>query len=323
MNRKAVGINFLVATIVVAIAMMVANLLFTPVFETGNHLGLALPSPNLWQLQYPASWIINTVMIIATVPFLIFFNKKFNFVQGPDMVAPVAFLLLTATNFFISREFCSSTLVLWVNLICLRVLFDTFKSSNATQEHFLIATFLSVGSMVQYAFIPMIAAYAIAAVVMKSMHFKEVLAYLLGLVAPYWVALGCGLLSFSDFSVPSLINIFTDASFSTRFFIMTVGIGIMFLVCSLLCMNNAVRLWAGNTPIRCMNYAINIVGYASAICMIVDFNNLTAYTATLNLWMAVQVGNLFALFRIRKPRLLMLIISLIIIAFWLFALIYI
>ena len=35
----------------------------------------------------------------------------------------------------------------------------------------------------------------------KVLRIKETVAYIMGLVAPYWVALGFGLVSFSDFNV--------------------------------------------------------------------------------------------------------------------------
>lgn len=301
MNRTTVGTPVLIFAIVLAILMMTVTFMAIPFQHIDSAYGIALPSPNLWDLSSGLSWALNLAGLLGCVPLMLLLNKKFNVVQGNGFVPPAMFILLCGANLFISRSFCSSTLLVLVNIICLWVLFDTDKKRNATQDFFFIATLLALGAMIQYAFIPMIVVYIAGGIIMRSLRFKEAVAFLLGLIAPYWVAIGLGLTPLVSYALPHLSNLFSYIGAKTDLFITLIYIGLIFLISSVLCMSNAMLLYAGNTRIRRMNNCINVLGYVSAICMIADFNNLPAYMATLNLWMAVQTGNLFALHRIRYP----------------------
>lgn len=292
-----------------AIAMLVCTLLFMPELRLEGQFGICLPSPNLWNITFPSSWIVNTVIVLGAAPLLLFFNKKFNFVQGAGMALPSAFLVLICGNPLITRYFCASTLLLAFNAIGIWMLTETYGKRNATQDYFVIATFISIGSMVQYAFLPMILVYLIGGLFLKSLRVKEVFAFCLGLVAPYWVGVGMGLIPPQNFRMPEFVDIFTYLGQTSDMAAMLICTGVAFLCCTILSLNNAVHLYAGNSKIRRINNMINALGYICALCMAVDFNNLTTYVGSLYVWMAVQVGNLFALHRIQRPHLLLSLLA--------------
>lgn len=320
MNRNSIGVPGLVAAMAIAVVMMIVSRFCLPHLISVNDFGICLPSPNLWGLAGTAGWIANIIMLIGATPLLVTINKKYNFVKGNGMTFPIIFILLAASNAFISNGFGTSTLLLYANILCLPVLFDTIRSKNSTQEYFLIATVLSLGSMVQYAFLPMAIAYLACGLVMRSLAFRELIAFLLGIIAPYWVAVGLGLVPLSSFRTPGLANIFYELPSKADIFIVLLSTGIFFLAAALICMNNAMILFAGNSGVRRMNNCINIIGFSSALCMMADFNNLFAYSASLYLWIGVQAGNLFALHKLPKPRIALAIISAGIIALYIWEL---
>ncbi|MCM1378169.1 MAG: hypothetical protein NC097_07340 [Clostridium sp.] len=316
MNRSAVGASAFITTLVVAAILIIVNMTWGPTPPRGEQMGLCLNSPDLWFPSSALSGIVNTLLILVAAPAMLLLNKRFNFVRGESMLFPSIFLMLTATNVFITPGVCSSTILLVVNLICLALLFDTASKRNATQDFFIIATLISIGSMCQYAFLPMIPAFIIGGLLLRKLNFKELMAFGMGLVAPYWAVLGLGIVSISDFHLPVLKNIFSMVNDRTDLFMTLVETGLLFLVAVLLCMNNAMRLYAGNSGIRLMNNTVNTLGFLCALCMMVDFDNLFAYVATLNFWIAVQFGNLYALYRLPKPGLLLFILSLLLIAIY-------
>lgn len=308
--RRSIGNKALYWAIALSVAMLAATLLLMPVPSIASDFGICLPSPNLWPLRYPADWILNSALLFIIIAAVFFCNKHFNFVQGNGLTLPIVLMTLLAGNPFISRVFCSSTLLLGAVTLCLWILFGTWEKRNATQDYFTVATIMSLGSMMQYAFIPMTAAMIAAGALLKSLRLKETLAFLLGLVAPYWVAVGLGLVPLTAFHLPTLDNIFhAGPAASPDFFLMLAGTGLLFVFCALLNATDAVRLYAGNSRIRCMNSAISSIGYVAALCMLLDYNNLLAYAGILYLWMAVQAGNLFALHRLHRPNLLLLILG--------------
>lgn len=289
--------------------MTVVTLILIPhPIPTSGH-GISLPSPELWVNHYPATWILNTVLLFACGGTMLFCNKKFNFLQSNGFPMVMALIVLMAGNPYITVHLGTSTLLCLVNITALWTLFNTYRCNNATQYYFLIATSLSLGSMFQYAFVPMILVYPIGGIMLKSLRIKEALAYLMGLVAPYWIGLGLGLLSPADLSIPAIETIFTKGVGSTCHMVMLLASGLFFLFCSLLSLNNAVRLYAGNSKIRHLNNTINVLGYLSFLCILIDYGNMQAYLGTLYLWMAVQIGNLFSLHRMRQPSLVICILA--------------
>lgn len=303
MNRTVFSSEGLVTSTIIALAMIgVALFFFSPALPLSD-FGICIPSPSLWKFPIPLSIGLNIFLLIGVIILLISINRRYILVQGGGMMLEMAFISLVAANPFISASFNASTLLLLVNVISMSVLFGTFRKLNATQDFFFIATLLSVGSMMQYAFVPMIPAYIIGGFFLGSLRFKEFLAFGMGLIAPYWVALGLGIIDIADFRTPTLLSIFTNENARLDILIMMIATGLTLLLATFMSLNNAVRLFAGNSRIRKCNNVLNILGYLCALCMLIDFNNFFAYQGTFYLWCAVQTGNFLYFNRLRHPRL--------------------
>lgn len=283
-------------------------------------MGICLPSPNLWPLTPISGWIINLALLGATAVALYFINKAYAFVPASRTLLSALFLLMSTSVPWIGGMLTSSSLVAPAALACLAILFSCFKSRNATQEVFVMATILSLGSMIQYAFLFLIVPMVFIALLFKCFHIKEAVALALGLLAPYWVTVGMGIIPLDNFAMPRLINLF-DVTMSTgaRFFSL-VNLGITAVVAFILAIYNSVKLYAGNPRRRLFNIAFNIMGLAMIIFMICDFYNFTAYIVTFYLCCAVQIADMFALWNIRRPWIVALTICLIYISFYIAAL---
>lgn len=297
---KGIGKTGMVLAAIAAGTMCVLSYLFGPESRLSGELGICLRSPNLWELPPLWSWAINTagIALITIGAFLL--NRHFNFIRSTQPVLPALFLVLTASNPWITGYLSTSTLVCAVNLMSLSVLFGCFKKRNATQEMFLIGTMISVGSMVQYAFIPYIIPYIIGAIVMKAFRLKEFLAMTMGILAPYWVGLGLGIIHPDWFRMPEITNLFRGFAAAPDLFILMASVGIASFFGVLLGLNNSIKLYAGNSRINALNMAVSLVGATSILCVIIDFSNMMAYIATLYFTVGVQVANLCALWHIRR-----------------------
>ena len=157
-RSKGIGKTGLVLAVMAMIAMTAVSYLLRPDSRLSGELGICLPSPNLWEINPVSSWIINTVLTGAVAFGAFFLNRTHNFIRSTQPVLPVMFLLLAGSNPWINYYLSSSTLICAINLISLSILFGEYNSRNATQPMFAIGTFMSVGSMFQYAFLPMIVA---------------------------------------------------------------------------------------------------------------------------------------------------------------------
>lgn len=287
---------------VITLALLILTLFLFPPVITGGDLGLCLPSPNQWAMPRFVSWLINSVLIFMSASLLASANKKYNFISQTESVMPVSLLIILSCNCLLSATLTTSTLLLICNVLALFILISTYEERNATREFFILATLCSIGSMFQYAFLFMIPVYIGGGLLMKSFRIREFIAFVFGLIAPYWIAVGMGMISPFSFQLPERLTIVSKGAVANDIFLTLVAGGILALMGFILSLYNGVRLFSRNSRLRCMHLAFNVMGYVSILAIIFDFSNFTAYFGTLSLWVAVELAAMLHLYNIRHPE---------------------
>lgn len=307
--RSGIGIPGVVLAVLIASAMCVLSLIFHPVEIQTVQYGLCLPSPDSWDINPILSWIINFIILGAMTLLLWVINKNYNFVRTTEPALIVIFLIMVASNPFFTQAINTSMLLGLANLICISIVFDSYSSRNATQQMFILGLVSGLGSMFQYAFLPMAFIYFIWALFMKVMRIKETLALLIGVGCPYWIGLGSGLLRWSQFHFPSLNSLFVFGKDHSDFIFLIAGIAFAIGLGFILTLINSMKLYAGNSKVNAMNLCISALGAGSAICVFLDFDNMLAYIITLYMTCAVQIANICALWNPKMPWLVSVIPS--------------
>lgn len=295
-NDLTAGPGSMTAGAVAAILMIAATALLMPSLRSDAELGLCLTLPT--DLLPPILGCgINALMIALAVVLAFFFNKKHSFVRSTEPILPTAMAVILASNPVNTSYLGTPVVMLLVNLVCLDIMMKSYGTENATNSMFAVATYLSVGSMIQYAFLPLMLIYPVMGVMAKVMRLKETVAYVMGLVAPYWVGLGLGLISIFDFRVPRfLVDIpNADGNFLLLVFISLCTLALVGIVMTI---NNAMVIYAGNLKVQSFNNMINLLGLTCGVCMLIDFDNFGAYASSFCFAVAVQISNFFAMRRL-------------------------
>lgn len=299
MQREAIGREGMILFSVVALAMMIAAFFAHSQAPLTGDMGICLPSPNSWPISSGWSWTLNLAVTAISTLVIYLINRQYNFLGNADAVVCSMFLVITASNPWVSGLFTSSAILVLANLLSLSLLFGCYQKRNPTQDLFIIATILSIGSMFQYAFIFFIPVYIIGTIILKCFGIKELSAIIIGLVAPYWVGIGLGLIPLDSFKMPGLTNLFAGYASKSGLFVGILSISFTGLLALILALYNGVKLYAGNTRRRLFNSVVNLLGAVCIICMLIDFNNLITYIETLYLICAIQLANLFNLRNVR------------------------
>lgn len=308
--KKGIGKTGLALAALVAIAESVLCLLFNPVSINPVQYGLCLPSPDTWGFEPIGSWIINN-LIIALVALLLFLvNKTYNFVRTTEPVLPALFLIMTTSSPLFTTAINTSVLLCMANVVCMGIIFDSYDSKNATREIFMIGVVIGFGSMVQYAFLPMAFVYLLWTLFMKVLRIKETLAFIAGILCPYWIALGTGWIGFDNFHFPSLSPLLDMNADPSEFFIFLSGIALAASLGFILSFVNSIKLYAGNSKVNAMNLCVSTLGAAAVVCILVDFDNMEAYVVTLYMACAIQIANICALWNPKMPWIVTVIPSL-------------
>ena len=297
-----------VASGAVAITLLLLTLFLFPMNVPGGDLGICLPSPNEWDIPRIPSRIANALLILLAVVLFWLANKKFNFIPEPKPLTSVTLLLQLASNPLSTSFLSTSTLLLLCNVVVFSIIISTYEAPFSTREFFLAGTFPAIGAMVQYSFIVMVPVYIGAGLLMKSMRFREFIAFLLGLLAPYWIAVGLGWVSPFAFRFPDSLMIVNRGAIAGDIFLMLLEVGILALVGFILSLYNGVRLLSRNSRFRSIHTSFNLMGYVSVLAIVFDFNNFVAYFGTLALWVAIQIGAVVHFYHIRHPQVALLLI---------------
>lgn len=301
MSYKAAGTPGFILSILLMLGMTALGLFEFPVDAPGESLGLCLLSPNLWNIPQPWSAIANAALLLAVAAGLIVFNKNYNFVGGHDLVYPAAFLVITASNPWLTHYLNASAILAAGNLLCLSILFSCYSRRDNQNASFYLASVIGWGSMVQYAFVPYALVYLLAAVMLKVMKGRDVIAYLLGLCAPYWILFGCGIVPVSSFHFPDVELYPLSFAPPVEVVTMLVATGFTMLLGIILLFNNAVSLGSTSSKARAFNRVVNFVGIASAIFMVLDFTNMMAYIPTMTIAVGIQLANAFSYASLKRP----------------------
>lgn len=299
-DRKQFGNAGLSLSLAIALALYGISFLLAPAPEITESFGIVLPSPEVWPILPLWSAAADVVLLLACAFGLYFLNKHFDFVKTTDKIIMAAILVMTASSPELTNRLNSSTIICAVNLVACALAFDTYKKANATQEMFVIATLLSVGSLIEYAFVPYILVYILAMPLMKVFRIKETIAFFMGLVAPYWIGIGSTLLPLGSFRFQPPEFLFTSSGISVDDFVLLLTLGLTALWMFMAGVNVIMKLYAGNARVLAMNNIMVLLGVVSAAGILLDAGNMLSYCATFYMSAAVVLADVFALWPMRK-----------------------
>ena len=299
MAVRSIGKGGMWLAVILAVGMSLAAYFLAPVEPATVNYGICLPSPGLWNLPPFLSWLLNLTVIGVITAILFLTNKTYNFIRTTEPALSAIFLIAATSLPWFTEYLNTSSLLCLVNVVSLGIIFGAYDRKNATQQIFVMGAMLGAGSMFQYAFLPMIPLYFLWALFLKVLRVKESLAFLLGIVSPYWITLGLGLVSFHDFHLPSLSPFFGSTADKTELLYLLIAAGFAAISGFLLSLTNGMKLYAGNSRVYVMNLCVMAMGLAAIICIFTDYENLTAYVMTLVVAMAVQFANICALWPVR------------------------
>lgn len=311
--------NRIIAIAVAFVLFLLTLILFAPI-SSGGDQGLCIASPNQWHLPKFIGWLLNTGLLVLSASVMASANKRYNFAQEPDTIMPLSLLLIMGCSCICTATLSTSTLLLFINVLSLFVIFSTYEDTNATRQFFVIATLPAIGAMIQYSFLVMIPVYIGAGMLMKSFRLRELVAFVFGLVAPYWIAVGLGWIPLGAFRMPEPLTVFSTAEVNEDIFISIIAVAIMGALGVILSLYNGLKLFMRNSRLRCMQMSVNLMGYACVLAVIFDFNNFVAYMGTLALWVAVEVATLVSLYEIRRPGVVLTVVTAVFLPFYILAL---
>ena len=129
---------------------------------------------------------------------------------------------------------------------------------------------------------------------MRIFTLRTVLAALLSIITPWWLLLGFGIVSPSDFHLPQIVSIFTSIDLGRAIVLLTtVALTVMLTVASYLL--TVLKLITYNAQTRARNGFLTLLTLVTAIAMVIDYSNLTAYLTLFNFCASFMLAHLITI----------------------------
>lgn len=271
-----------------------------------DNKGTVLSSPGLWIGSAMASMWVNLAIIAAITALMIFINKAYNIPRTITLLYATFFAILQTATPDITAVFQSGTLLAAVIVAAMTLMFSTFGMPTSRRRVFLVFFMLSSAVSVQYAFIIYIPIFLIACAQMRIFTLRTVLASLLGLITPWWILIGGGIVSPSDFHLPELTGI-SEITRSENFIVTVITAALTVLLAISAYLLSLLKLMTYNARMRACNGLLTLITFVTVIAMAADFTNFISYMTLLNCCTAFFLGHLFVIRN--SPRAWIVILS--------------
>lgn len=300
MNRVAIinrflggrGFNVVVTLLLVLLGVVYAFFADETIFV--NDSGLCLPSCNLWFGKGWMPFFVNAGCVVAIGYMLKHLNRLHGFIRADASMALSAFMLLEIATPGVIAWLFEGTVMLLVVLLSAYLVFNTYHKRLSQRSVFLVFFVLSLYSMFQCSALYLVIVAFLGFIQMQVMRLRGLIATLLGLLTPYWIFYGFGIISLEDFRIPEMYNLWFS-SYSVGSWMIVATCGLTALATLMLMTTNMVKIISYNAKRRACNGFFSVLTIATIIMAGVDYTNIFTYLPTLNLCLAIQVGHAFTM----------------------------
>ena len=226
--------------------------------------GIAFPSANLWIENARASMWVNTLLTLAVATLMVALNRTYNLLRTSTLLDASLFLL-----------------------------YSTYQSGYCRERIFLIFFMLSLATMTQYCYVVYIPVFIVGTAQMRIFNLKTLLATVMGLITPWFVLLGCGIVGFSELRFPDIAGAVASFSLAANFpLIVAVVVSAAMLVVGW-CLNFP-RMIAYNAHMRAYNGTLSVLSLVTLLALCFDFTNMAAYAPVAYMCAGFYIGRFFA-----------------------------
>ena len=298
---------------VMAVIVMIASAFYavatgavTPVSDDN---GTILPPVSEWISSPIMSLWANTGVILIIIAFMVYINKAYTIPRTITFIYATFFAVLQTATPEITARMGSGTLLAAIIMASMTLMFSVYSKPESRRRVFLVFFLLSSAIAVQYAFIVYIPVFIIACAQMRIFTLRTVLAALVGVITPWWLLFGAGIVTPGDFHLPHFVSVI-EAADSAETILLASTIALTVVLTMTAYALSLLKLITYNARTRACNGLLTLLTVVTVIAMAADFTNFITYLTLLNCCSAFFLGHLFVIRN--SPRAWVAIISIII-----------
>ena len=285
------------------VVTLLAALLAATLYYAGGYCtpidgdsGIALPSADMW---LPAGWAdfcASAASTAAVVAVMVMMNKLYNVMLSMTWLYMAFFPLMMLATPDLQCQFYTGTLLVLLVPLCQLLLFRCYRDPDATRAVFVVFALLSLASATQYCFVFYMVVFALGLAQMRIASWRTFTAMLLGIVTPWWIMLGLGIISPYDIQQPHLESIFSQIDYRETTMLLTAA-GTSAAIMVLAYVLNIFKTIAYNAYSRAISGNIAVLALATLAAMCIDYTNILSYVPLLNYCAAMEATHYLATHR--------------------------
>lgn len=242
---------------------------------------------------------IASISLIAVLTSLL--HKHFLFITGLTSFYATFLFCFSAAIPALSGE-AGHLLPAMVSLGCCMILFSCYEDRTSMSRVFMIFTILSAFTLVEYAFIAYIALFVVGVIQMRIFSLRTFLAILFGIITPYWIVLGFGIVSPLDLTFPHPESAVGHIWSENNHFILAA----VLLIGIVTPIANSFNLLKLKLQLRAYNGFFIMQFIASTAMIFIDYSRYLDYAMTPIVCTAVFLAQYFTMSGMRRKFIVML-----------------
>lgn len=223
---------------------------------------------------------LNISLLLGVAFLKMWLNRTYSLQQATSHLDSSLFLGFCAASPVLTICFSEGTVLCIAVLLCMALLFSCYDNRQLTPRVFLIFVILSAMTITEYVYVLYILVFVVGCAQMRIMNGRTAVAIVLGLITPWWIALGFGIIDRGTLTFPDFTNILsTYSSGDSLAVLLPVAAAALLSVAGWVA--NFPRMIAYNAHRRAYNGTINVLWLATLLGVTVNYDNVHVYAPIL------------------------------------------
>lgn len=268
-------------------------------FATGHTVampgdkGIALPSANEWVASPTLSFVLSAVCTTAVLAMMMAMMRVFNVFRSQTSLFVALFAAMQIATPDCCTQLYTGSLLAVAVAVCLMLAFSVYRSPDAGRRVFLIFLILSALAATQYCYILYLPVFLVVCAQMRVLGSRTLAAALMGIVTPWILLLGYGIVNPGDLHMPHMVSVFASIDPGDSL-LLVLTVAFTAFAALLAFALNMLKTIAYNARARAVNGAFSVLALATVAGMCADYRNITSYLPLLNFLAAMEISHYFS-----------------------------
>ena len=254
--------------------------------------------------------LVNCGIILLTATLLTKMATHFQLVKEQTLLPLLFFVLFQLLIPGLVNQFAPTNAVSLIDFILVGILYTCYQESHATEKGFIIALTLSSLSLVDAHILYFLPILVIGIIQMQVATLRTFAAMLVGLLTPYWLVWGLGIVTLSQLDFTALATPLQMPNMTLSL----LPIGVVMLIGFVMGIGNLYNAFNEKIYTRATNGFINLLSTYTAILLIIDNTNCVQYLPILGGCVSLQACYFFSTRTKRASTIALLILVALLVA---------